>query len=98
MRVNSYSSKRWRTLRLRILARDYSRCWVAGCPRLATVVDHIEPAYPGMSSARFHDPSNLRASCQRHNTARGVAARLQREMEDGADPDEVVSLGARGGR
>lgn len=74
-----YNTKRWQTLRLAVLRRDLYRCWVAGCQVMANVADHINPVYPGMPDAEFYDPANLRASCKRHNTARGVAARLERE-------------------
>jgi 5-methylcytosine-specific restriction endonuclease McrA len=46
----------------------------------ASVCDHIIPVSPEMPDSLFLDPANLRASCKRHNTARGVAARLEREL------------------
>ncbi len=74
-------SRRWKALRLDILRRDLYRCQVvSGCEVRATVCDHIEPVYEGMPDWEFYDPMNLRAACMRHNTARGVAARLTREL------------------
>jgi len=78
-----YSSRRWQKLRRQILARDLFRCQVAeGCDTPANIADHINPVYVGMPDAEFYDPANLRASCRRHNWARGVAARLEREAGD----------------
>lgn len=80
-----YGSRRWKATRLRVLHRDLWRCFVPGCQVTASVADHIIPVYPGMPDALFFDESNLRASCRHHNTARGVAARLDRELSGGAD-------------
>lgn len=78
---NRYRNRRWKALRLAVLMRDLYRCQVAPqCPVPASVADHIDPVYEGMPDSEFYDPANLRASCKRHNTARGVAARLQRDM------------------
>ena len=46
---------------------------------LGNVADRISAVYDGMPDAEFDFEANLRASCRRHNTARGVAARLERE-------------------
>ena len=62
------------------------RCYVSGCPEPGTHADHIDPVHPAMSWHDFHDVKNLRASCRRHNTARGVAARLERETREGMAP------------
>src|SRR5688572_9330192 len=81
-----YKTSRWKKLRLVVLLRDAYTCWVANCPVSANVADHIDPVYDGMPDALFYDLSNLRASCKRHNTARGVAARLERETASGVAP------------
>ena len=74
-----YGSQRWKRIRRQVLARDLWRRWALECGVSASVADHIEPVYDGMPDSLFFDPSNLRASCRRHNWARGVAARLERE-------------------
>jgi 5-methylcytosine-specific restriction endonuclease McrA len=81
-----YGTRRWKATRLRVLHRDLWACFVPGCGVSASVADHIEPVYPGMPTAWFFDEANLRASCRRHNTARGVAARLQRELAGAPEP------------
>lgn len=58
----------------------------------ASVAGHIIPTYPGMPDSLFFDPMNLRASCKPHNTARGVAARLERELNGEADPEPRAEL------
>jgi hypothetical protein len=85
-----YGSRRWKQLRLSILHRDLWSCFVPACPVSASVADHIIPTYPGMPDAVFFDPLKLRASCKRHNTARGVAARLERELNGEADPEPRI--------
>lgn len=75
-----YSGAKWRKVRLAVLRRDLYRCWVVNCEVAGNVADHINPVYLGMPDSEFFDPQNLRASCKRHNTARGVAARLERDM------------------
>jgi 5-methylcytosine-specific restriction endonuclease McrA len=75
-----YGSRRWKATRLRILHRDLWACFVPGCPQSASVADHIIAVYPEMPNSLFFDEMNLRASCKPHNTARGVAARLEREL------------------
>ena len=77
-----YGTRRWKATRLRVLHRDLWRCYVPSCFLAANVADHIDPVYPGMPDHWFFDETNLRASCKRHNTARGVAARLERETAD----------------
>lgn len=89
-----YSTKRWRDTRLRVLHRDAYRCWVQGCPVMANVADHIAPSSLAMPDFEFYSMANLRASCKRHNTARGVAARLDREMREGMAPD-TTQIGVR---
>ena len=76
-----YGSRRWKRVRLRVLHRDLWTCFVPACPVSASVADHIIEVYDGMPDGLFFDEWNLRASCRRHNTARGVAARLGRELE-----------------
>jgi hypothetical protein len=72
-----YRTQRWRRLREAVLRRDGYACRVvAGCQARATVADHVSPVYPGMPDDEFFDPRNLRASCRRHNLARGFAAQL----------------------
>ena len=80
-----YGTKRWQRVRLRVLQRDLWTCYVKGCGRIVgrAHCDHISAVYPGMPDAEFYAESNLRASCQRHNVARGVAARLEREVSEG---------------
>jgi 5-methylcytosine-specific restriction endonuclease McrA len=55
------STRAWRALRERILARDGHVCVVCGAP--ASEVDHIRPVSVGGSD----DPANLRAVCGDHN-------------------------------
>jgi 5-methylcytosine-specific restriction endonuclease McrA len=74
-----------------VLRRDAYVCRVSSaCPTPATVADHVVEVYPGMPDALFYDPTNLRASCSRHNTARGIAARLERETRSDR-PTSVVT-------
>lgn len=71
-----YGNRRWRTVRLFVLRRDFYVCRIVdGCTERATVVDHIRPASPGMSDSLFFDPRNLRAGCRDHNLARGFASK-----------------------
>ncbi len=78
-----YKSPRWRRIRLLVLARDGYRCYVLHCIAYANHCDHIKPVYGGMPDSEFYGMHNLRASCRHHNTARGVAARLERETAQG---------------
>ena len=80
-----YGTRRWKRTRLRVMHRDLWLCFVPSCEVRASVADHVIPVYPGMPDALFFDERNLRASCRRHNTARGVAARLERELSGGND-------------
>src|SRR5215210_2683582 len=82
-----YGSQRWKRIRRNVLVRDCWACWAPGCPVSATIADHIVEVYDGMPDSLFFDLSNLRASCRRHNWARGVAARLERETGERAQPD-----------
>lgn len=75
-----YGSRTWKRQRLRVLNRDNWICRVVpDCTVRASIADHILPVYPGMPDDLFFGLDNLRASCRRHNWARGVAARLDRE-------------------
>jgi 5-methylcytosine-specific restriction endonuclease McrA len=78
-----YNTQRWRRVRRLVLQRDMYRCWIPGCPRLANQCDHIIPVEPGFPDSLFFGMHNLRASCRPHNTARGVAAKLERETSEG---------------
>ena len=55
------SSRAWRELRLKILARDANTCAYCGLP--ADQVDHIVPVAAGGSD----HPDNLTAACRRCN-------------------------------
>jgi hypothetical protein len=48
------------------------------------VADHIVPVWDEMPDDLFFAAANLRASCHRHNTQRGIAARYNRETVDTA--------------
>ena len=63
----------WARIRLQILERDRYRCYSPGCAALATTVDHIVPVEEA-PHLRL-EPSNLRASCVKHNFGR-VSSRL----------------------
>lgn len=93
-------SRRWRAVRKRVLERDLWRCQVVpGCREDANTCDHVIPVYSGMPDVEFYDESKLRASCKRHNTARGVAARLQRELNGELDVQRTpYSYGRRPAR
>jgi 5-methylcytosine-specific restriction protein A len=60
------STRRWRKLRLVILARDHYTC--ALCRRLANHVDHIVPIARG---GAMWNPSNLRTLCRQCNLSLG---------------------------
>ena len=83
-----YGTRRWKQTRLRVLHRDLWTCFAPGCPVSASVADHIIPVYPEMPNSLFFDEANLRGSCRRHNTARGVAARLERELSGEPEPEK----------
>jgi 5-methylcytosine-specific restriction endonuclease McrA len=76
-----YHDKRWKGLRLRILARDLGVCQRrgVGCRGTATTVDHIEPI--GRGGAWF-DEANLRAACTTCNYGR----RPPTPVDRGSDP------------
>jgi hypothetical protein len=80
-----YSQARWTKLARYIRRRD-PRCYVINCPEPVKAADHIIPSSLEMPDWQFFDPMNLRGSCKRHNTARGVAARLEREVASGVAP------------
>jgi hypothetical protein len=80
-----YRTARWRNVRLRALNRDGWRCYVASCMLVGNVADHIAPVNAWTTDAEFFDVNGLRASCRRHNTARGVAARLECELAGEAE-------------
>jgi 5-methylcytosine-specific restriction endonuclease McrA len=58
---------RWERVRRAVLDRDGHHCYVTGCVKPATHVDHIIPLAEG---GRRLDPTNLRASCPEHNIGR----------------------------
>jgi 5-methylcytosine-specific restriction endonuclease McrA len=69
-----YGSRRWRKTAQAVLIRDNHVCRIVeGCVVRATVADHIVPTYPGMPNSLFFGMTNLRAGCQGHNKARGMA-------------------------
>jgi hypothetical protein len=61
-----------------VLAAAGGRCWVVGCTRPATTVDHVLPVVLGGSD----HPANLRAACVFHNCRDG--ARLGNQLRRGA--------------
>jgi 5-methylcytosine-specific restriction endonuclease McrA len=70
------STRRWRNLRLLILARDHHTC--ALCLGLANHVDHIIPLSRG---GAMWDPFNLRTLCRRCSLSLG--GKLAQEMYRG---------------
>lgn len=63
-----YTTKAWRDLRKRILARDGNQCQIRlrdVCTGWATEVDHIIPRVEAPDLAMV--PSNLRAACRQCN-------------------------------
>jgi hypothetical protein len=87
-----YHSRRWQRVAKAVLERDNHHCRIApGCPERATIADHILPVFKGMTDELFFGMGNLRAACRRHNTARGVAARLEREAAPAEKPTAVVT-------
>lgn len=63
-----YTTKAWRDLRLRILARDGHQCQIRlrdVCTGMATEVDHIIPRVEAPDLGMV--PSNLRAACKACN-------------------------------
>lgn len=65
--VRNGSTRQWRITREAILRRDGYVCQVDGCGREAVHVDHILAKVNGGSD----DPSNLRATCAKHNLEKG---------------------------
>lgn len=71
-----YQTRRWQTVRLRVLRRDLFICRIVeGCTEKATVADHIVPASPAMPDSLFFSEANLRGGCRDHNLARGFASK-----------------------
>lgn len=63
-RRSIYTTRAWRALRLRIIARDGGVCQVqvpGVCIGVASQADHIVPV--AVDADRVMDPANLRASC-----------------------------------
>jgi 5-methylcytosine-specific restriction endonuclease McrA len=60
-------SRKWRAMRLRILARDGHTC--AYCGQAATTVDHILPVRKNPDQAM--NPENLVSACTKCNSAKG---------------------------
>jgi hypothetical protein len=87
-----YHTAHWRRTAKAVLRRDGYVCRIVdGCPRPATVADHIVEVHPGMSDGMFFGMGNLRAGCGVHNRDRGVVARLQRESGP-ASPSAATSV------
>lgn len=61
--ASSIGTRKWRELRLEILARDNYTCYICGNPE-ANQVDHIHPRSRGGEDT----PDNLSAICKRCNT------------------------------
>jgi 5-methylcytosine-specific restriction endonuclease McrA len=75
-----YHTKRWQRVRLRVLNRDGWICRAAqGCPKPASVADHIIPVYGGMPDDLYFGPGNLRAACRNHHLARGLTEHLHQD-------------------
>jgi 5-methylcytosine-specific restriction endonuclease McrA len=74
---------RWRRLSRLVIARAGGVCQVTpGCLRPATCADHIIPALVLAERGELHvffALDNLRASCQRCNSAAGARLRNQRQ-------------------
>ena len=66
MTNKALGSKKWKDLRLRVLARDGRICYVCGGE--ATQVDHITPRVKG---GDMWDMDNLAAICARCNQRKG---------------------------
>ena len=66
MTNKALGSKKWKDLRLRVLARDGRICWI--CQGEANQVDHIVPRVKG---GDMWDMENLAAICKRCNTKKG---------------------------
>ncbi len=73
------STRRWRRIRLVVLARDSYRCRVptergTPCGRPATHVDHVTPRHLGGDD----ELDNLRAACARCNLERSNDGKARR--------------------
>lgn len=72
-----YGTSRWRKLSRMIVVRDAGICRLTpGCPRPATVCDHVIPAHALAATGRldlFFDPENLRAACRSCNARAGAS-------------------------
>ena len=79
-----YSTRRWTRLSRAIRAASGHRCWIIGCERPATQVDHIvtpaELAAAGQIG-RFFDLSILRPSCRFHNWSADGQIERNRQIE-----------------
>ena len=75
-----YGLGKYQRFRERVLRRDNWKCFVAGCATFANVLDHIIQVYPGMPGSLFFSEANARASCARHNLARGWKTFADREL------------------
>jgi hypothetical protein len=62
-RRNRTYGRKWREVRLRVLARDEHRCQIRSprCRGTATMVDHVTPA---KETGPVYDPMLLRACCR----------------------------------
>jgi 5-methylcytosine-specific restriction endonuclease McrA len=71
MYANPYSHRRYRKLRLDVLASAGGVCWICGRPG-ATTVDHVRPVstHPHLAL----DPANMRAAHLSCNSERGARA------------------------
>lgn len=67
MAIDPRDSRKWRALRLRILARDSYTCGY--CGQEATTVDHILPIKKHPDQAM--NPENLMSACAKCNSAKG---------------------------
>ena len=72
-----YHTKRWRTTRARVIARDGRRCSRAECTSVMTQrgethVDHIIDVPPHAPDAEFYDELNLQVLCKRHHFAKSL--------------------------
>lgn len=71
------STRRWRTVRARILRRDpVCLLQLPGCTTIATTADHIIPVAKG---GELYDMANLRGACRDCN--RNKSDRLDEELE-----------------
>ena len=59
----------WRRLRAEVL-REEPICYILGCGRLSTQVDHVIPLQLRPDLA--HERSNLRGICAQHNASKGA--------------------------